>query len=78
MKPATRKRSLVCKCKTEPRARELASLLNQPGYLGGVEWEDDKVYLHPPADGRPHSAATVAIVREFGRAWSRLINKISV
>lgn len=67
----------IAVCRTEPRAEELAALLNSKGYPGGIIVKDDTIYLKQnPRE--PYSKATVQLIKAFAKAWNKLINKISV
>lgn len=71
----TAKPILLGTSRTEARAKELTELLNQDGYIGGISYKDDKVYLTQP--NPPYSKATIGLIKDFAKAWNKLINKIS-
>lgn len=66
----------ICTCLTEGRAIELMSLLNQKGYIGGISRKEDKLFLCQGT--KPYSPSTIKLIKEFAKAWNKLINKISV
>jgi hypothetical protein len=54
---------------------ELANLLKGPGYGFNVVAREDKVFLSP--DETTVSAHTLSLLKNFCKAWSVLVNKIS-
>lgn len=82
LNPMARNGIPICKCKTEYRAQELESLLNNNAKFGigvSVGGPDNRdIVLNQAEAEKPYSASIVKLIRNLAKAYNVLINKISV